>query len=680
MCGIVGLLNRSEPRPASVELMGRMIGMVRHRGPEQSGLYRDAWCALGHARLNIIDLSGGGQPIHNEDRTLWIVYNGEVFNHVELRRELEARGHQFYTRTDTEVILHLYEERGAACLEELNGQFAFAIWDAARRELFLARDRVGICPLHYAFFDGRLIFASELKAILAYPGFPRQLDPEALNQVFNYWTTLPGRSAFTGINELPAGHCMTVSDGGAPRLRRYWEIPMPTPEEQLDLPAERLEEAIRELLTDAVRIRLRADVPVGCYLSGGLDSSSIAGLVVRNFNGGVRTFGIRFRDPRFDEGLHQERMAAHLGVDHHTLWAEDESIGACLEEAMWHIEKPLLRTAPIPLFLLSGEVRRCGYKVVLTGEGADEIFGGYNIFRETKVRRFWSRQPGSALRPLLIGRLYPYIFNDPRLQQMLTAFFGQNLLDVENPFYSHAIRWRNTARIRTFIQPELQAAFDPEASLEGLRGWLPERFGALDPLCKAQYLEMLIFLSNYLLCSQGDRVAMAHAVELRVPFLDHRVIELALRMPSNQKIRGMREKHILRAAMRGVALDSVIERNKQPYRAPIRDSLFAGRGGELAAEYAGEAALRKAGIFEPRRVGRLIEKMRAAEAPSEVDSMALIGVISTQILQNEFVARFPWRQPEAVQLDLVYEGDAAPELARSGGGEREASLRSGRER
>lgn len=662
------MVNRSEPRPPGVEMMARLIGLVRHRGPEQSGLYVDDWCALGHARLNIIDLSGGGQPIHNEDRTLWIVYNGEVFNHPELRRELEARGHQFYTRTDTEVIVHLYEERGAACLEALNGQFAFALWDARRRELFLARDRMGICPLHYAVFDGRLIFASELKAILAYPGFPRQLDPEALNEVFTYWTTLPGRSAFAGIHELPAGHCLTLREG-AHHVRRYWEIPTPAPEEQLDWPEARLAEAVREALTDAVRIRLRADVPVGCYLSGGLDSSAIAGLVVKNFDGGVRTFGIRFRDPRFDEGEHQARMAAHLGVDHHTLWAEEAAIGESLEAALWHIEKPLLRTAPVPLFLLSEEVRRCGYKVALTGEGADEIFGGYNIFRETKVRRFWSRQPGSALRPLLIGRLYPYIFNDPRLQQALTGFFGQSLREVEDPFYSHAIRWGNTGRLRSFFQPELQAAFDPEASLAALQGLLPERFGALDALGKAQHLEMLIFLSNYLLSSQGDRVAMAHAVELRVPFLDHRVVELALRTPSALKIRGMREKHILREAMRGVALESVIERNKQPYRAPIRESLLAGRGGALVEEYAGAAALRKAGLFEPRRVGLLIQKMRQAGAPSEVDSMALIGVISTQILHRKFVAQFPPRPLEAAPLDVVYRGGApAPALARSGGG------------
>lgn len=655
MCGIVGVLNRNAPRPIELDLIARMIGMVRHRGPEQNGLYRDPWCALGHSRLNIIDLAGGGQPIHNEDQTLWISYNGEVFNYLELRRELEARGHRFYTQTDTEVILHLYEERGAGCLEALNGQFALAIWDAPRQELLLARDRLGICPLHYANFDGRLVFASEIKAILAYPGFPRQLDAAALNQTFTFWTTLPGRSAFKGVHELPAGHFLRVSRGEC-RLERYWAIPTATPEEQLDWPEEAICERIIELLTDAVRIRLRADVPVGCYLSGGLDSSLLAATIVRNFNGGVRTFGIRFREPRFDEGEHQERMAAHLGVAHQVLWAEREAIGENLPAALWHIEKPLLRTAPVPLYLLSREVRRSGYKVVLTGEGADEIFGGYNIFREAKVRRFWSRQPGSALRPLLIGRLYPYIFTDARLRPMLTAFFGQGLTDVESPFYSHAIRWGNTSRIRNFFRPEIREAHDLAGDMAALRQSLPEGFAGLDTLTRAQYLEMTLFMSNYLLSSQGDRVAMANAVELRVPFLDHRLVEFASRIPSRLKIRGLREKHILREAARGLVTDSIARRDKQPYRAPIRDALLGGRSWERLGDYVSPEALREAGLFDPQRASRLIQKMRGAGEPGEVDNMALIGIISTQILHHEFVSDFGTRQAEPVKLDYVRNG------------------------
>jgi len=426
MCGIAGICNIDRPNGISLETIKSMIGVLNHRGPDEAGAYVDDYVGLGHARLSIIDLSSGVQPIHNEDRNLWIVYNGEVFNYVELKQELLQKGHRFYTTSDTEVVLHLYEEEGPDCLSRLNGQFGLAIWDARKKELFLARDRLGIRPLYYTIANGKLVFGSEIKAIFMKKDVPREIDPIAMDQIFTFWTTLTPRTVFKDIYEIPPGHFLKICNGHV-TIREYWDIPLYSRDEQLDLMPQEICERIQELLQDAVRIRLRADVPVGCYLSGGLDSSGTSALVVKNFDSDVRTFGIRFEHDGFDEGSHQDRMASFLGTSHTELRATNERIGRSLVDCLWHCEKPLLRTAPIPLFLLSDVVNNSGYKVVLTGEGADEVFGGYNIFREAKARRFWARNPDSHSRAGLIGELYPYIFKNPRLKKSLQSFFKRGL-------------------------------------------------------------------------------------------------------------------------------------------------------------------------------------------------------------------------------------------------------------
>ena len=424
MCGIAGICTLVGSKRISAESIIRMAGALNHRGPDETGIYLDDSIGLGHTRLSIIDLSGGSQPIHNEDETLWIIYNGEIFNYLELKEDLIKRGHRFYTSSDTEVILHLFEEKGPSCLRQLNGQFALAIWNSKSKELFLARDRMGIRPLHYIVHDHRIIFASEIKAIFMNEEVPRRIDPIAIDQIFTFWTTLPGRTVFQGIQELLPGHFLVVRNGEI-SIRKYWDIPFSQPGEQLDWPVERICEEIQGLLHDAIRVRLRADVPVGCYLSGGLDSSGITSLVKNKFNNRLRTFGIRFEQGEFDESKYQDCMIDVLKTDHTNLQVTNENIGAVFSDVIWHCEKPILRTAPAPLFMLSKTVRDNGFKVVLTGEGADEVFGGYNIFRETLVRKFWARQPASRLRPLLIGKLYPYIFNDPRLKTTLQAFFRE---------------------------------------------------------------------------------------------------------------------------------------------------------------------------------------------------------------------------------------------------------------
>ena len=346
MCGICGIFDLDGAGQFHPESIKKMISALHHRGPDESGIYMDDDVLLGHSRLSIIDLSGGTQPIHNEDKSLWIVYNGEIFNYPELRQDLIKKGHHFYTSTDTEVIIHLYENIGPACLNKLNGQFAFVIWDVSKKEMFLARDRVGIRPLFYTFQNNTFYFASEIKSIFMNPEIQREIDPAALHQIFTFWTTLPEKTVFKQIYELPPGHFMFVSPERQV-IRKYWELPFYPPENHLDWSSEKIIEHIQELLLDATRIRLRSDVPVGCYVSGGLDSSAVAALVAKNFNNDVRTFGIRFEEKEFDEGEYQTKMVSYLNTRHVELQATNNSIASAFYNVIWHCEKPILRTAPV---------------------------------------------------------------------------------------------------------------------------------------------------------------------------------------------------------------------------------------------------------------------------------------------------------------------------------------------
>ena len=475
MCGITGILNLSELNPISVVDVSKMAGTLTHRGPNESGIYIDDWIGLAQTRLSIIDLAGGTQPIHNENKTLWIVFNGEIYNYIELRKKLTTSGHKFYTDSDTEIILHLYEEQKESCLYELNGQFAFAIWDSENRKLFIARDRVGKKPLYYSFFDNQFAFASEIKAILANKKVNRELDQRALNQVFTFWTTLPGRTMFKNIFELPAGSYLSITENHY-YVNQYWDFDFAINDELTRSNANDITLSSKELLIDAIGIRLRADVPVGCYLSGGLDSSGITSFVKNNFNNKLKTFGIRFEDGAFDEGIYQHEMISKLNVDHKEILATNKKIGELVPQVIWHTEIPLLRLSPVPLFMLSELVNQSGFRVVLTGEGADEVFGGYNIFKETLIRAFWAKYPNSIIRPRLLEKLYPYIFKDTRSKASLISFFKIGIDQPDNPFFSHLIRWNNTARIKRFFSENMINSMKDYDPLVDLKEFLPEKF------------------------------------------------------------------------------------------------------------------------------------------------------------------------------------------------------------
>jgi len=651
MCGIIGTLNLTKSHPICEIDLRQMLAMVRHRGPDQFGIYLDEHIGLGSARLSILDLSGGQQPISNEDGTVWIVFNGEIFNYIELRPDLEKRGHRFSTNTDTEIIVHLYEDFGPECLKFLNGQFSIALWDARARSLFLARDRLGIRPLFYTVVDGALVFGSEIKSIMADRRVRAEIDPRSLDQIFTFWSTLTPNTIFRDILEVPPGNYLVARQGKI-EVERYWELNFPSTNDEEQAEAgngrhklgETMEE-FRSLLIDATQIRLRADVPVGAYLSGGLDSSTTAAIIRHYTHNRLDTFSVAFSDPNFDESKYQLKMAKLLGTDHNVIYATHEEIGRVFPEVVWHTETPVLRTSPAPLFLLSELVHEHKYKVVMTGEGADEFLAGYNIFKEAAIRRFWARSPESKLRPLLLRRLYPYISDLSKSgDAYLRAFFGEGLSEVDLPHYSHLIRWRNTARTKRFFSENLRQAVSsrvqdkyPIPYPPGFKDWAP--------LQRAQYLEITIFLSQYLLSSQGDRVAMAHSVEGRFPFLDYRVVEFCNRLQPEVKLRGLTEKFLLKQLAREWLPEEIWQRPKRPYRAPIQRSFFNPVAEGYVNELLSSDVLQKAGLFKLLAVTQLVEKAQRGATLSETDEMALVGIISTQLVVDQFVVNYRLRPP-----------------------------------
>ena len=638
MCGIAGIIGLS-PRGAAPQRaeLARMIESLHHRGPDGVGFYQDPQVGLAHARLSIIDLEGGRQPIHNEDQSVWVVFNGEIFNYIELRAALEERGHTFYTHSDTEVIVHLYEQYGSDFVHHLNGQFALALWDCRRRRLILARDRTGIRPLFYTVQDERMVFASEIKALFAARGVPRRLSPGGLAEVFTYWSALSPTTVFDGVLSLPAGHVL-VLENGTMDVHRYWDWTFPK-EAGKGRPIEEEARELRELLIDSVRLQLRADVPVGAYLSGGLDSSIVTTLIKHYTDTPLRTFSLTFEDEEFDESDFQTELVRYLGTHHTAVHCRRADIGAAFPRAIWHAETPVVRTAPTPLMLLSERVRAEGYKVVLTGEGADEVFAGYDLFREAKVRRFWARSPQSAWRPRLLERLYPYLRHSPVAGRALSqGFFGQGIDDLSSPWFAHLPRWRTTQRLWQFFRREVRAEMAAVRPFAAVESHMPVESHSWAPLSRDQYIEAHTLLSGYLLSSQGDRMAMANSVEGRFPFLDHRVVEFANSLPPHHKLRGLKEKYVLKEAVRGLLPERIRVRTKQPYRAPDSQSFFVdGRPLDYVADLLSESRVRQGGLFEPSAVRKLYEKCRTGRAIGFADNMAFVGILSTMLVDELFV-------------------------------------------
>jgi asparagine synthase (glutamine-hydrolysing) len=639
MCGVCGIVSYADP--PDLALLRRMMSRLGHRGPDGNGWYRDRSAALGHTRLAIIDTAGGTQPLCNENGTIWITFNGEIFNYVELGEELRQRGHCFRTASDTEVIVHAWEEWGTECFSRFNGQWALALWDRRTERLVLSRDRLGVRPLYFTLLPGGLRFASEVKSIFADAAVERAFDPAGLDQTFTYWSPVAPRTVFRGIEQLEPGH-YAVFDRTGFRKAPYWRITFPERGREPSQDVRENADALREGVIEATRLRFeRADVPVGAYLSGGIDSAITAAVISQYTDAPLHTFSLRFTDSEFDEGHYQEKMAAKLGTAHQDITVSPSDIAGVFPDVVRHTETPVLRAAPAPLFLLSKLVRENGYKVVVTGEGADEVLAGYDLFREARVRLFWSRDPESAKRARAAELLYPWMARSPgRMPSFARSFFGRNL-DPNDPAISHRPRWDSTSVIKSMMSADMRDLTSRRDAGDDVVSVMPPGSEDWDPLGRAQWLEMTTLLSGYILASQGDRMLMANSVEGRFPFLDRDVVDFAGTVPAWHKLFGLKEKYLLKRAFADLVPDEIIRRPKQPYRAPDAASFFAPDAPGWFDELMSERAVAAAGVFEPSMVAGLLAKCRRTRGVkmSNTDNMRVLAIVSTQLTQENFIAQ-----------------------------------------
>lgn len=610
MCGICGIFAHASDEPVSADLLNRMTDILVHRGPDDRGVHWTARVGLGVRRLSIIDVAGGHQPIYNEDQSRCLVYNGEVYNHAELRDGLEAKGHQFRTRCDTEVVLHLYEEYGPGCVEQLNGEFAFAIWDAEHEQLFLARDRLGIRPLYYTFAGGRFLFASEMKAILLDDAVPRRVNPQALADLLSLGYILPGASLFENIQPLPQGHWMTVR-AGSQRLQQYWDIPF---EHEAVGPAPKRPQVyadeLRALLTDAVRMRLMSDVPLGVFLSGGVDSSGIVSLAAPASATPLKTFVSRQVEwPDFDEAPFARAVADQYHTEHHELVFRGQALPDALPRLLWHLDEPRAGPGALPQMQVA-QLASEFVKVGLGGQGGDEVFGGYARFAlcrwpRTLAAYLSARLHRPAARDTDSGPSVPTDNMQKQLDRRAVGSLARHALSFLMP--SHQRHYQHLSIVPPRLLPGLLNA-DVAAALDGYTTYgryldILAQSGARDPLNRLLYFETKTYLNALLMVD--DRTSMAASLETRPPFLDHRIVEYAATIPSDLKVHGLISKYILKLALAPGLPDRIVNRKKQGFPTPfehwvrgeLRDWVFDHILGHRA---------RQRGLFDHRTLTRIV--------------------------------------------------------------------------
>lgn len=641
MCGICGIVNIDDGQAPEVETLLRMMGRLRHRGPDSSGYYRDKQVALGHTRLAIIDLQTGAQPLSNEDDSVWITFNGEIFNYLELASELSGLGHIFKTKSDTEVIVHAYEQWDTSCFDRFNGQWALVLWDLKKNKIIFSRDRLGIRTLYYTICNNRLLFASEVKALFADSSVKRNFDPAGVSEIFTFWSPVAPRTTFKDIKELQPGHFATIKDGII-KSEAYWTISFPDAGAESDLSEKEHVDIFRNHLINASKLRFtRSDVPVGAYLSGGIDSSITSSIISNYTKAPLRTFSIRFSDSEFDEGQYQRQIADRLDANHRDIAVSNDDIGHVFPDVIWHAERPILRTAPAPLFLLSKLVRESGYKVVVTGEGADEIMAGYDIYREAKIRLFLARDPSSKKRSKILSKLYPWMERAPgKAAAFANAFFRKGLNPLD-PGFSHRPRWDTTSSLNLFLNPDFRMEAKKTNVIEELFSNMPDSYDRWDPLCKAQWLEMVTLLSGYILSAQGDRMLMANSVEGRFPFLDCNLVDFASQLPASHKLLALDEKHLLKISFKDMIPETILKRPKQPYRAPDAPSFFSGSNFDWINDITDESKLKNADIFNPKAVFKFINKCRRVKGHkmSNTDNMRAVAILSTMLVHHHYIVQ-----------------------------------------
>ena len=631
MCGIAGIINYKDGLNPSSEVINKMVEPIHHRGPDNSSTLIGEANHLGHTRLSIIDLKNGNQPVYNADRSISVVFNGEIFNFIELKKEFLS-DYDFYTSSDTEVIVALYEKFGIKFIQHLNGQFSIAIIDKNLNKTFLIRDRVGICPLFYSQVGRTIYFASEVKSLLAVPDIKTNIDLASFSEFIHLWTPLSPNTLFKDISEVSPGYYLEIDQKGVKR-HCYWDFEYQPG--NFDLSISDAVYQLDNLLEDAVNIRLRSDVPVGAYLSGGLDSTVILSYLHKN-GVNLSTFSLTFADDRLNEAVFQKDVTDFFSTRHHSIRVDNSSIAENFVKCIRHTESPLFRTSPTPMMLLSGKVHEAGYKVVLTGEGSDEVFGGYDIFKEAKIREFWARNPNSSWRPLLLERLYPYLdFSKIKSTDYLKQVFGHSLSQIDDLLYAYHTRIRTTSGVTGFLVSDVKDQVNHEMETR-VRDIFPISPGQYNVFNTAQYIESKTIMPGYILSSQGDRMLMANSVEGRYPFLDHRVIEFAANLRNSHKMQGLNEKFILKKIVKNKIPDSVLNRHKQPYRAPDINALMCSKDNHLL-DYLSENEIRNRGLFDHKKVNLLMKKALSGKAQSVKDNMLFTIILSTQIWLGEFI-------------------------------------------
>jgi len=608
--------------PAALRRMNRML---RHRGPDEEGYHEAPHVALAMCRLRVIDPAGGSQPVSNEDGSVWTVYNGEIYNFRELRGELRPRGHRFRTQSDTEVVVHAYEAFGVDCVRRLRGMFAFALWDARRERLLLARDRLGVKPLYYWQRGDRVAFASELKSLLQLPDLPREVDPEALDLYLTYGYVPAPRSVFRGVRKLPPAHVLVLDRAGL-RVERYWDF----------VPAERpsgtLRDAVTELrerLRGAVRSHLVSDVPVGAFLSGGLDSSTVVALMSREGTRPVRTFSIGFREARFDELPYARLVARRYDTEHRELVVEPGAARR-LPELLSHFDEPFADSSAIPTYLVS-ELARQHVTVVLTGDGGDEVFCGYEWQRRHQLLQRLYRLPAPlrAWAPRLAGLVPP-----GRWRQRAEGLLADVRLGPAEG-YLRRMTLFDAPRRRELYHGDLRRALDGHDSLAALRGWL-------EALPHADFRNRMLYADTHFYCPEDcltkvDRMTMAWSLEARVPLLDHELVEFMATVPPQWKLRGLTPKYLLRLAVRDLLPPALLRRRKQGFSVPVGPWL-RGPLHDAARDLLLDARAAARGWLRPEAVRRLLDEHRAGRADHGHRLYALLGL---EVWARQYLDRVP---------------------------------------
>jgi asparagine synthase (glutamine-hydrolysing) len=598
MCGICGVISFEPEKSIDRSILQKMNDTIRHRGPDDEGYYQDARASLGMRRLSIIDLFTGHQPISNENGDIWVIYNGEIYNFQPVRADLEARGHRFKTQTDTEIIVHAYEEYGDDCVKHFNGMFAIALWDARRCRLLLARDHMGIKPLYYWAGPDRLVFGSELKALTAHPDVPRRVNLSAIDLFLSLEYIPSPLTIYEDVFKLPPGHLL-VLENGRTKLSSFWDVPL----EPVGQNEEECAEILAGLLKDAVRMRLISDVPLGAFLSGGIDSSGVVGYMSQLSSTPVETFSIGFQDATYNELPYAEAVARHFGT-HHRFEVLNPDVASLAEQLVQHHDEPFADTSIFPTYLVS-KLARQHVKVALSGDGGDELFAGYDTYIAERLSHYYSKLPGvmrTSLMPAFASMLPPQPAKKGTINKVKRMIEGASM----DPSLQHT-RWMifmNEWDKDILYQPDLKKTLEQGSTAGFFEGHF-QKVRSFDRLAQQQYVDLKTYLADNIL-TKVDRMSMAVSLEARVPLLDHRIAEFALNLPPQMKLDGSRTKVILRRALKRLVPDLVLEKPKEGFSIPMKHWLGTSLKPMMMDLLATET-VQKRGYFQPRVVSAWIQ-------------------------------------------------------------------------